>query len=872
MNPLLELREAGQSVWLDFLRRGLVTGGGLQRLIDEDGLSGVTSNPSIFRKAIGGSTDYDEPVRALVEKGVTDSREIFYALALEDIQMAADLFRPEFDATKGKRGFVSFELESAIAHDTQASIDKAKELVARINRANVMIKVPGTAEGVPAVEELTAAGVNVNITLLFDVDRYEEVARAYIAGLQRRLAAGQPVDMPASVASFFVSRVDTAVDEQLPEGSPLRGRIAIANAKKAYQRFIDIFTGEPWERLAAAGARVQQPLWASTSTKNPAYRDVVYVEELVGVDTVNTMPEATVNAFRDHGVVRPSAVTEHVEGALAMLDELPSLGVDLNEVTATLLDKGLEAFEDDFAALRATIDEKVQATGEAGTRAYLGSVEQDVGARLATAAKDAVVPRIWRKAFTLWKPEPTEIDDRLGWLTVVDTMLEQVADLERFAKKAASDGLRVAVLCGMGGSSLAPEVFARTYGAADGALELIVLDTTHPDAIARVTNELPPEETLYVIASKSGTTLETNSHLEHFWARTPDGSHFVAITDPGTPLEKLARERGFRRVFLNPPDIGGRYSALSLFGLVPAALLGAPLFELLDAAQEMACACDPAVPAEQNPGAWLGAAIGEAARAGRDKLTFVLPDAIASFGDWVEQLIAESTGKEGTGIVPVVGEDLGTPEAYRADRVFITYGEQFSMDKELVIALPDRGVQHLGAEFFRWEFATAVAGYVLGINPFDQPNVASAKQATADILQAATPETPALDDVEGLLAQVKQGDYIALQAFIDPTEEARDQLQRARLALRDRFAVATTRGFGPRYLHSTGQLHKGGPNTGVFIQIVDDERTNDVPIPGKPFSFGALIDAQAFGDLRSLRAAGRRVARTTMSRLHRVIG
>jgi transaldolase/glucose-6-phosphate isomerase len=731
--------------------------------------------------------------------------------------------------------------------------------------------VPGTVEGVPAVEELTAAGVNVNITLLFGVDRYEEVARAYIAGLEKRLAAGHS-DLPASVASFFVSRVDTAVDEKLPEDSPLRGKIAIANAKKAYQRFLDIFTGERWEKLAAAGARVQQPLWASTSTKNPAYRDVMYIEELVGADTVNTVPEATINAFRDHGVVRPGAVTEHVEGALAMLDELPSLGVDLDAITDELLVKGLDAFEEDFAALIGTIEEKVEASGEGGPRASLGPLDEPVDARLAAMGKESTVPRVWRNDNTVWKPAPTEITDRLGWLVVMDTMQEQVADLERFAKKAASDGLRTAVLCGMGGSSLAPEVFARTYGAADGALELVVLDTTHPAAIERVTGELPPEETLYIIASKSGTTLETNSHLEHFWARTSKGEHFIAITDPGTPLEKLAHERNFRRVFLNPPAIGGRYSALSLFGLVPAALLGAPLFELLDAAQEMACACDPAVPVEQNPGAFLGAAIGEAARAGRDKLTFVLPESIASFGDWVEQLIAESTGKEGRGIVPVVGEGLGVPESYRDDRIFVTYGELFKVDEQPVVTLPDRGVEHLGAEFFRWEFATAVAGCILGINPFDQPNVASAKEATAEILKAGSSEAAALDDVESLLADVKKGDYIALQAFVDPTDESRDELQRARLALRDRFAAATTLGFGPRYLHSTGQLHKGGANNGVFIQIVDEERKGDVPIPGKPFSFGALIDAQALGDLRSLRAAGRRVARTTISQLQRVIG
>jgi transaldolase/glucose-6-phosphate isomerase len=872
MNPLLELREAGQSVWLDFLRRGLITGGGLERLIKEDGLSGVTSNPSIFRKAISGSTDYDQPVRALVEKGTTDAREIFYDLALEDIQRAADLFRPGFEESRHVHGFVSFELEATLAHDTKGSIEKAKELFTRIDRPNVMIKVPGTAEGVPAVEELIAAGVNVNITLLFSVERYEEVARAYIAGLQRRLAAGQPVDLPASVASFFVSRVDTAVDERLPEGSLLRGKIAIANAKKAYQRFLDIFTGDDWERLARAGARVQQPLWASTGTKNPAYSDILYVEELVGADTVNTMPDATMDAFRDHGLVRPGAVTEHIEGALAMLAELPSLGIDLGAITAELLDKGLKAFDEDFAALLATIKEKMEPGGEVAPRATLGSLESAVDTRLNEMRKQDVVARIWRKDHTVWKPAPTEITDRLGWLTVMDGMHERVDDLEAFAKQAASDGLRTAVLCGMGGSSLAPEVFARTFGVAEGALELVMLDTTHPDAIAHVTAELPPGETLYVIASKSGKTTETNSHMEHFWARTPDGLRFVAITDPGSALETVARARGFRRVFLNPPDIGGRYSALSFFGLVPAALIGAPLHELLDAAEEMATSCHPSVPLEENPGAWLGAVIGEAARAGRDKLTFVLPEEFASFGDWVEQLIAESTGKEGKGIVPVVGEDIGVPEAYGQDRLFVSVGPAPAVGDQPVIQLPERSAAHFGAEFFRWEFATAIAGAVLEINPFDQPNVAEAKEATAQILKAGLPAEEPLDDLVPLFAGVQKGDYIAIQAFIDPSDENTDELQRARIALRDRFAVATTLGFGPRYLHSTGQLHKGGPNTGVFIQIVDEDRKNDVKIPGSKFTFGTLIDAQALGDLRSLRAAGRRVARTTLSRLRAAIG
>jgi len=491
----------------------------------------------------------------------------------------------------------------------------------------------------------------------------------------------------------------------------------------------------------------------------------------------------------------------------------------------------------------------------------LGSLEGAVEARLDRLRTDDVVERIWKRDHTVWKPDPTEISDRLGWLDVMTTMRARADELDSFAKQASADGLRNVVLSGMGGSSLAPEVFSKTYGA--NGLRLTVLDTTHPATVARVTDEHPSEETLYVVASKSGTTLETNSHLEHFWSFLPKGSHFVVITDPGTPLEKLARERDFRAVFLNPPDIGGRFSALSLFGLVPAGLIGAPIVELLDAADEMARACRAS---DDNPGLWLGAVIAEAAMNGRDKLTVELPASIESFGVWIEQLIAESTGKEGKGILPVVGEGLGAPQVYGVDRLFVSHTDAPAPSVEL----PDEGRASFGGEFFRWEFATAVAGAVLGINAFDQPNVAGAKKATSEILDAGVTESAQLDDISSLLDSVRPGDYIAIQAYLDPTDKAAGDLQRARIALRDRFHVATTVGFGPRYLHSTGQLHKGGPNSGVFIQIVDEERIGDVPIPSKPFSFGALIDAQALGDLRSLRAAGRRVARTTLPRLNTV--
>ena len=875
MNPLQQLGAAGQSPWLDFVRRTLISSGELQRLIDEDGLTGLTSNPSIFGKAIGGSTDYDVDLERLAGDGAEhEAIDVFEQLAIADIRAAADVLRPVFERTEGADGFVSFEVDPRLARDADGSLETARRLWAAIDRPNAMIKIPGTDECVPAIEDAIAAGINVNVTLLFAVEAYERVAEAYLRGLDRRLEAGDPIDRVASVASFFVSRVDSAVDPQLPEGSPLRGTAAVANAKLAYERFRSIFSGERWDRLRDAGANLQRPLWASTSAKDPAYRDTMYVEELVGRDTVDTMPMNTIDAFRDHGVVREDAVALGIEEAHRRFDELKAAGVTMEAVTARLLEEGIASFAKDFATLLETIEGTLARLrqGRARQRKALGPLAEAVGARLETLDRERVIERIWRKDHTVWKDDPTEIADRLGWLTVADLMHERIGELEAFAATASADGLRTAVLLGMGGSSLAPEVFMSTFGAADGALELIVLDTTHPATVRRVTSELDLDATLFVVASKSGTTTETLSHLAHLWELVPRGDAFMAITDPDTPLGATARERGFRTVFENPPDIGGRYSALSYFGLVPAALIGAPLHALLDASEEMACASERTLAADQIPAALLGALVGEGALAGRDKLTLLLPDEVASFGSWVEQLIAESTGKQDRGVVPIVGEPLGDPDVYGDDRVFVAVGEH-----EGLVALEGRGDpvlrwslerrEDLGGEFFQWELATAMAGHVLAINPFDQPNVQEAKDATKEILAAGAVEDPGFDDLEATLKEIRPGDYVAIQAYLDRTSETEDALQRARVAIRDRFRVATTVGFGPRFLHSTGQLHKGGADNGVFLQVVDDGRDTDVPIPGQSYSFGTLIDAQALGDLRALRARGRRVARVRLETL-----
>ncbi len=506
--------------------------------------------------------------------------------------------------------------------------------------------------------------------------------------------------------------------------------------------------------------------------------------------------------------------------------------------------------------------------------ARLGSLEGPVRSRLTELERRRIVSRIWAHDPTVWKPAGTpQIENRLGWLTVADWMWERLAELAAFASEVRSSASGF-VLCGMGGSSLAPEVSKEIFGPEES--ELVILDTTHPAAITAV-DRGSDSSTVYLISSKSGTTQETVSLLKHYWEATGGaGERFIAITDPGTPLDALSVERRFRRVFLNPEDIGGRYSALSYFGLVPASLIGADVEALLGAGRRMADRCRKASDLESNPGAWLGAVLGEAALAGRDKLTLVLSPRLESFGLWLEQLIAESTGKDGKGIVPVMGEPLGPESVYGSDRLFVAIelaGEESAERHESLEALGRAGHPwvrfswrdpvDLGAEFFRWEFATAVAGSILEVNPFDQPDVQESKENTKAVLAGRTGDRPAVGDaraVERLLEETRPGDYLALMAYLAPSAETDARLARLQRLLRDRTRVAVTVGYGPRFLHFTGQLHKGGPPCGLFVQVVDRPEV-DVPIPQEGITFGQLIAAQADGDFRALEVRGRPVVR-----------
>jgi transaldolase/glucose-6-phosphate isomerase len=874
VNPRLEaLTEAGVSVWLDQIRRSLVEGGELRRLVAEDSLRGLTSNPSIFEKAILGSSDYDDELRELAHEDA-DARAIFEQLAIRDLQGAADVLSGVHESSGGRDGFVSMEVMPEMAHQTEESLAAARSYWQRLDRSNAMIKIPGTPEGVPAIEQAIYEGININVTLLFSVSAYETVVEAYLRGLERRLEEGKSLDIN-SVASFFVSRVDTAVDKQLDElgREDLKGTAAIANARLAYKRFGELFSGERWERLVAAGAAVQRPLWASTGTKNPHYSDTLYVDNLVGPHTVNTMPVATLMAVGDHSRLVDDSASIDPEPALAALRDA---GIDLDAVTEQLLVDGVEQFEVAMKGLLDGIDQRraavLMGAPETIQVRLPAELRDPVAERVRTAVGDEVAARLWRRDPSLWGgPGVPEIENRLGWLTVSEAMLEHASELHEFAEQVRADGFTDAVLLGMGGSSLGPEVIRRSFGDVPDGLKLHVLDSTHPDEVFAVEDAVDLSKTLFIVSSKSGGTIETLSHYRYFAAKCKP-EQFVVVTDPGSPLEQIAADDGLRHCFLNPPDIGGRYSVLSLFGLVPAALMGVNIEALLHSSQVGEQNCAHYDSSESNSGLWLGAAIGELALRGRDKLTFVVSNPISSFGLWVEQLVAESTGKQGRGILPVADEPLASDVGvYGEDRVFVYLrngdepSEEFDKFIDSVaeaghpaITMTSDGAADLGRVFFLSEFAVAVAGWALRINPFDQPNVQEAKDNTKKVLDSGSVPTfePASDGaLRALLADAKPPHYVAILGYVPYSDEFDAAVSELRRVVRAATDAATTFGYGPRFQHSTGQEHKGGAPNGRFLQLVN-EPVRDADIPGAGYSFKTLVAAEAAGDLQTLRGHG----------------
>ena len=927
MNPVKDLQNHGQAVWLDFLARGFIAKGELKQLVERDGVRGVTSNPSIFEKAIGSSDEYDGAIAKVLKSGDRSVTDLYEQLAIEDIQHAADVLRPVYDELDGKDGFVSLEVSPYLANDTKATIAEAERLWKSVNRKNLMIKVPATPEGLPAIRHLIAQGISVNITLLFSQRVYVEVAEAFLSGLQEYARKGGDPSHVASVASFFVSRIDTAVDKQLDEKiaqandpaekqrlTALKGKIAIANAKLAYQDYKRLFAGDAWQKLEAKGAKPQRLLWASTGTKNKDYSDVLYVEELIGKETVNTVPPATLDAFRDHGRLRDS-LEENVDEARQALAGLAESGISLDTITRHLVKEGVQLFADAADKLLGAVAHKrAKILGDAIGQQTL-SLGSGMAKTVAATAEEwraaGTVRRLWQRDKSVW----TGADENkwLGWLTSPATEYDRAADYEDYAQRVKGQRFTDAVVLGMGGSSLGPEVLAKTFAKRSGFPKLHVLDSTDPSQIRTTESAIDLASTVFIVSSKSGSTTEPNALKDYFHARVAKtiganktGHRFLAVTDPGSSLDKEAAKLGYARTFHGDPRIGGRYSVLSPFGLVPAATAGIDVTELLRSALAMVRSCGADVPPADNPAVQFGLAMGLAGREGRDKVTIFSSRKIADFGAWAEQLIAESTGKEGKGLIPIDGEPLTNAGVYGNDRFFIDIriaGDDDAAHDEKLRALENAGhpvvrivlesIDQIGQEFFRFEMATAVAGAILDINPFDQPDVEAAKVKTRELTAAfektgkLPAEKPAVSTTEAdiytdaanadalrkagangdlsswlkaHLSRANAGDYVALLAYIERDDAHIGSLQHARLAIRDRKKVATCAEFGPRFLHSTGQAYKGGPDSGVFLQITADD-ARDLKIPGQKTSFGVIKAAQARGDFDVLTERGRRALR-----------
>jgi transaldolase / glucose-6-phosphate isomerase len=919
VNPLKQLQTLGQSIWLDYIRRDLLKGGELQRLIEEDGLKGMTSNPSIFEKAIAGTTLYQDFLDSFSSRADLDAKGRFELLAIRDIQDAADLLRPVYQSTKRRDGYVSLEVSPFLANDTRGTIAEVRRLWKQVARENVMIKIPGTPEGIPAIRQTLSEGININITLLFAQEVYEEVAQAFLDGLEKFASGGGDVSRVASVASFFISRIDTLVDSLVnehlkKETDPARkaklqgilGKVAIANGKLTYEAYERIFSSPRWRALAAKGAQTQRVLWASTSTKNPAYRDVLYVEELVGPHTVNTLPPATIEAFRDHGKARVS-LTEDLAGARQTMADLAAVGISMKEVTGKLTKDGVKLFADAFDQLLEAVEKNSKRPSIPTVNPQSAKLPADLDGAVKKNLSDwrsaGKVSRLWQHDASLWTGEDEA--NWLGWLGITEEQQAHAGKLKELALEVKSAGFHHILLLGMGGSSLCPEVLALTFGPQPGFPLLHVLDSTDPAQIKHFEQKIDLANTLFIVSSKSGSTLEPNIYKQYFFERVQQvvgaeqaGGRFIAITDPGSKLQQVAERDRFRHIFYGLPSIGGRYSALSNFGMVPAAAMGLDTATFLNRTAEMVQACQPNVPVAENPGLRLGLILGTAATTGRNKITLITSPGISDLGAWLEQLIAESTGKLGKGIIPIDREPLAPPEAYGSDRIFAYLRLESAPDasQDAAVAALEKAGQpvvhititdtyNLGQEFFRWEIATAVAGSLIGINAFNQPDVEASKIETrkltseyeihgslpaekplleeggiklftdqknaAALAQATASDRSLKNYLRAHLARLGAGDYFAVLAYIEMTPEHESLLQQLRTAVRDRKRVATCLGFGPRFLHSTGQAYKGGPNSGVFLQITCDD-AQDLPVPGQKYTFGVVKAAQARGDFAVL--------------------
>ncbi len=927
-NPLWRLRDHGQSVWLSYLRRRLLDGGDLQHLIEARALSGIESDLEFLCGALARGNEYGASLRRPMDEGV-DVDTIGEHLLAEEARAAAEVLTPLYEQSSGREGFVSIDVVSGRPDDPQSTSAAIHRAVGLIEHPNIMFKVLATDSGFAVLEAMTAEGYHIHVGPLFSVPSVRQAVRAFAGGLRRRTEAGGAADVTSAI-SFGLAPLDIAVDDLLGDlirdsahdtsrEESLVGSIAVATAKVVCREQRELLQRELGSEVAAPSSPLQRIIWTNTATKNPRFGEFHYIEDLVGPDSGLSLSRSSLEAFHQRGVVA-ATLGRSVDEATEILAELADVGIDLEDLGRRLEQRAndkLAAARDRFVSTVGRACEALGANEPTASRVTLGggrwwgAVEEIPAELLPVEVLDdleELVPRLWCKDPSLWSDEPAEqelIYNRLGWIDLIEPMSFESLPAGRFASRMVDADIEDIVVLGMGGSSLCAEVFRDVFGIDN----VWVLASTIPRVVKRIAEHVDPARTLVVVSSKSGTTLETRVLADYFYfyaLATPmletAGERFVAVTDPGTPLEQAAHERDFQGLWLTPPDVGGRFSAFTHFGVLPMALMELDAGAILESAQRMAASCAAEVPVSLNPAALLGVALHEGFRTGRDKLTFLCDEGLAPFAAWAEQLVAESLGKDGVGLVPIVGEPAGDSGDYGDDRLFVGMELGPEPDARLQRLLdqlaPDHPVMRfhlddrneIGAELFRWQLGTAVAGALLEINPFDEPDVEASKQRTIEILDAAgdaSAAAPAPVDVgdgwavfadlerdaelaarhegEGLaswlnahLGRAAVPDYVGLQIFLAADSETRDKLDDIRWILRERLGVATSLGWGPGYLHSTGQLHKGGPDIGVFLLATATD-PEDLECPGFDYSFGRLARAQALGDLRALQERGRRV-------------
>ncbi len=897
VNPLKKSRKKWQSLWLNYLRRSLFEGGRLRDLIEE-GVSGIMGNFSLMRRVIAQSYDYEEDLKHFLSfEPRSSSQALYEKLSLEDVRLAADFFFRIYEESEGEDGFVGVDLDPHVYQEEGRGIEEARRILREINRPNVMIKIPATREGLSLFESLISEGISVNVTHIFSLAHYEEVAKAYLRGIEKCQRAERVI----SLASFSLISLESRVDEELKiikkeEALALRGKVAFALAKLILKKEKEIVEGGEWRKARERGARALRIMWVEAMRKDASYPELYYFERLIDRETGFILSPSALEAFRKVGK-RKVSLEKEMGGEEALIEKLGSLGINLQQIGEELQKKELESLRHSFDLLLIALEEKMHSGDRLKRLEFaLSNYQLKTEERVSEWKMKGISPRLWRKDLTLWvRKRVSEAEGRLGWLGLPQEMEGKLERLEEFSSRVRERGIKGVIVLGMGGASLAPEVFSKVFGKAEGYPELLIFDSTHPQAVLSLEKNLDLSQTLFIISSKSGTTLETLSLFRYFWEKArlkiPEpGRNFVAITDKGTPLHKLAEERKFWEVFNPRKDVGGRYSAFSEFGLLPAACSGVEVRKLVEnglIAAESSAFC---VPEDKSTAFFLAASLAEIASE-RDKLTFLASSSLRSFPNWLEQLIAESTGKEGKGIIPVVDEPEVSCAEYGKDRFFVFFVLEEEGKEETVKKLREMESLHhpwillklknkyeLGGEIFSWEIAVALACSALGVNPFDQPDVELTKEYTQRMMDWEKREGKgeerilefSIDEPEKLsqalrrwLGEIEEGDYLSLHAYLPPSPLNERFLQSLRLKLLKKSGLATTLGFGPRFLHSTGQLHKGGPNKGLFLQIVD-EPEEEVKIPETDYSFRKLIKAQAKGDYQALKKRGRKVFRVNL--------